>query len=69
MEFKSFSQIHLIAHTDEVNDTFSSKEDFLYSVIFDIGSEEAVDSTFRYIFSDRNNKPFSIPHSFTPVVL
>lgn len=60
MEFKSFSQIHLIAHTNEVNDNFSSIDDFLYSFIFDVGSAEAIDSTFRYIFSDRNDKPFSI---------
>lgn len=60
MEFKSFSQIHFIAHTNEVNDDFSSGDDFLYSIILDIGSEEAVDSTFRYIFSDRNDRPFSI---------
>ena len=60
MEFKSFSQIHLIVRTNEVNDNFSSVNDFLYSFIFDIGCAEAVDSTFRYIFSDRNDKPFSI---------
>jgi hypothetical protein len=60
MEFKSFSQIHLIADRNEVNDGFSSGDDFLYSIIFDIGSEEAADSVFRYIFSDKNDKPFSI---------
>jgi hypothetical protein len=60
MEFKSFSQIHLIADTSEVNEGFSPGDDFLYSIIVDIGSEEAVDLVFRYIFSDRNDKPFSI---------
>ncbi len=59
MESNSFSHLHLITKPGVFNDLIWSGN-ISNSFIFNVESNEQVDTVFRYIFSKENNRPFSI---------
>jgi hypothetical protein len=59
MESRIFSNLHVIVEPEELNDISFGHRGML-SLRMDVGDESAVKTVFEYVFSPRNDRPFSI---------